>query len=340
MTSPSPTELQRWSHEVARDPGAPSFVHLAEAYRRQGHREAALRVCLRGLSRHPAHVDAHALLGRLYLERGERDRAADEWSIVLRLDPDNFEAHRGLGFYSLERGDLGSAERHLARGRALRPDDRTVAAAVELLRERQSQVAAGAPARAARHPPGRPKGEKPTPFAGSSVERSDSVPGSGNDRSSTAPSSVPVFTPGSGSLAIGASSTRTPSDPARVFDELRSEASFRGAFVLDARGLVLGGRMETGVGSAGAAAEGESTTLGEVLGARLGPVVEEASRTAHHVGLGDWNGLLLETSDALLNVSPVEDGYVVVVIAARGTPPAWVARMSERACEIARPLTS
>ncbi len=304
MTSPSPLELQRWSHEVARDPGAPSFVRLAEAYRRQGHREAALRVCLRGLSRHPAHVDAHALLGRLYLERGERDRAADEWSIVLRLDPDNFEAHRGLGFFNLERGDLGSAERHLARGRSLRPDDRTVAAAVDLLRERQSRVASAA--------------SRPAPPA---------TPPSSSRRPAIA--STPAAPP----------AQRPPSDPARVFDELRAEASFRGAFVLDAQGLVLGGRLEESAGGGAAGSAGEvNATIGEVLGARLGPVVEEASRTATHVGLGQWSGLLLETSEAQLNVSPIEGGYAVVVIAARGTPPAWVGRMSERAREIARPL--
>jgi cytochrome c-type biogenesis protein CcmH/NrfG len=40
----------------------------------------------------PAHVEAHGLLALLYLEGGDHQKAADEWSMVLRIDPDNFEA--------------------------------------------------------------------------------------------------------------------------------------------------------------------------------------------------------------------------------------------------------
>jgi predicted regulator of Ras-like GTPase activity (Roadblock/LC7/MglB family) len=136
MNQTAAADLQRWSDEVARNPGAPSFVALADAYRRQGRREAALRVCLRGLDRHPSHLIARTLLSKLYLERGDRDRAVAEWRFVLRLDPDNFEAHRGLGFLALEQGGLAESERHLGRAAALHPGDRTVAGALELVRRR------------------------------------------------------------------------------------------------------------------------------------------------------------------------------------------------------------
>lgn len=57
MTSgPAIADLQRLSEEVARDPGSSSFLPLAEAYRRMGKTQAALRVCLRGLERSPGHV--------------------------------------------------------------------------------------------------------------------------------------------------------------------------------------------------------------------------------------------------------------------------------------------
>ena len=101
MADPDVAELQRWSEEVARDPASMSFLPLARAYRRQGRRDAALSLCLRGLAQHPTHVGAHALLAVLYLESGDRELACDEWSTVLRLDPHNFEAHRGLGFVAL-----------------------------------------------------------------------------------------------------------------------------------------------------------------------------------------------------------------------------------------------
>lgn len=154
----APADLQRWSEEVARDPGAPSFVPLADAYRRQGNRDAALRLCLRGLERDPANVQAHTLLARLYLEVGEREKAFDEWGTALRLDSANFEANRGMGFVHLERGDLGSAQRALERAASERPGDVAVKEALAVLRDRlgdieaQAQAQAPDPAQSARVP--------------------------------------------------------------------------------------------------------------------------------------------------------------------------------------------
>ena len=83
----SERDLQRWTLEVARDPGAPSFVQLARLYRRQGHRQAARDVVIRGLERSPRHVDARALLALLYMEDGDREGARDEWETLLQLEP-------------------------------------------------------------------------------------------------------------------------------------------------------------------------------------------------------------------------------------------------------------
>ncbi|MBI3081484.1 MAG: tetratricopeptide repeat protein, partial [Gemmatimonadetes bacterium] len=114
-------DLQRLSQEVARDPASLAFLPLARAYRRQGQREAALRLCLRGLERHPTHVEAHTLLALLYLEAGDRERAFDEWATALRFDPENFDAHRGMGFLCLERGEYNAACWHLERAAEQRP---------------------------------------------------------------------------------------------------------------------------------------------------------------------------------------------------------------------------
>lgn len=140
MTRPDAAELQRWSEEVARDPASMSFLPLARAYRRQGRRDAALRLCLRGLERHPTHVGAHALLALLYLESGDRELASDEWSTVLRLEPENFDAHRGLGFVALEREDWSRARHHLERASELRPGDPAIEGALRLLAEREAAM--------------------------------------------------------------------------------------------------------------------------------------------------------------------------------------------------------
>src|SRR5262245_45988831 len=112
-SSAAPADLQRWSEDVARDPASLAFVPLDRAYRKQGRRDAALKLCLRGLLHHPSNVDAHALLALLYFESGHRAQAYDEWATVLRFDPEHFEALRGLGFYHLEQGDDAAALRSL-----------------------------------------------------------------------------------------------------------------------------------------------------------------------------------------------------------------------------------
>ncbi len=136
-------DLQRWSRDVAEDPGSPSFVPLARAYRRQGQREAALNVTLRGLERNPEHVEGHALLALLYVDVGERQRAGDEWDTILRLDPDNFDARRGLGFLALERGNLESARAHLRAAAGIRPGDPAVGQALEVLARREAASVPG-----------------------------------------------------------------------------------------------------------------------------------------------------------------------------------------------------
>jgi predicted regulator of Ras-like GTPase activity (Roadblock/LC7/MglB family) len=137
MRNTAPADLQRWSEELARNPASLSFLPLARAHRRNGRRDLATRVCLRGLEHHPGHVEAHALLALLYLEGGDRDRAGDEWSMVLRLKPGNFEALRGMGFRYLEQNDLTRARQHLERAALIRPSDPAVQEALRLLGQRQ-----------------------------------------------------------------------------------------------------------------------------------------------------------------------------------------------------------
>jgi predicted regulator of Ras-like GTPase activity (Roadblock/LC7/MglB family)/predicted Zn-dependent protease len=212
MNGPAAADLQRWSAEVARDPTSPAFVPLARAFRRQGRRDAALRLCLRGLEHNPSHVEAHLLLALLCLDVGDRDRACDEWAIVLRLEPERFEANRGMGFYYLERGDYGRARRHLERAAATRPEEPAVREALALLRDR-APAAAAPPPRALAEPPFRPAAGAPAPAV-------------------TAPPPT----------------TRVPRDPGRLFEPMLADPPFIGAMVIDMQGLVVAGSTREGSG--------------------------------------------------------------------------------------------
>lgn len=142
--SAAAARVREWSEEVARDPASLRFFPLAEIYRAQGRREAALRLCLRGLSRHPEHLEAHHLLGQLYLEGGDAERAADEWEEALRLAPDHAPSRRAAGLLAAERGEWQRARRHLDALASAGPLDRAAAAAHSEARARHAPPASGA----------------------------------------------------------------------------------------------------------------------------------------------------------------------------------------------------
>lgn len=287
-------DIQRWSEEVARDPAAPAFLSLARAYRRQGRRDAALRICLRALERQPTHVEGHALLALLYLETGEREKASDEWATVLRLDPGNFDAHRGLGFVYLERGDYDAARRHLEEAARVRPEDPAVRDALALARAGGVGAPAGASGGA----------------AGASAGADAVMPAAGAAETQ------------GGAGAAGHTASRVPRS---VFEELMADSRFLGALVLDVRGAVTAGTLAMG-GQGG----------DDVLGAVFGEAVEEAARLAGVLGIGAWQGILLHTDAALLNLSPLGGGYTLVVAGTPDAPDDWMLRTADRARALGR----
>jgi tetratricopeptide (TPR) repeat protein len=306
MTKPAPADVQRWSLEVARDPGAPTFVNLADAYRRQGNLDGALRVCMRGLERRPDHAGAHALLARLYLEKGEREKAFDEWGVVLRLDPAHFEANRGMGFVRLERGDLLGARTYLERAAARRPGDALTREALELV-DRKA---------ASRQPL---LGHQAAD--GDSAARAGAVSGGGSARGARL---APAPQPSTAAAPAPPPVAAPPSDPARLFESLRGGGPFDGALLVDAAGFVIGGRL------------GPDAAQAEAAGAALGGAAAEAERAAAMLGLGEWTGVLLHTDTSSAHIGPVAGGHAVMIAASADAPTGWVLHTADAAADIAR----
>jgi tetratricopeptide (TPR) repeat protein len=294
---------------VARDAASLSFVPLARAYRRQGRRDAALRLCLRGLEHHPAHVEGHALLAILYFESGQRLKAYDEWSMVLTLDPDNFDALRGMGFYYLEQDDNEAAQRHLERAAASKPADPAVREALRIIRERtQQQPATKTVEIAAVAAP-----QTLEPWQQESVGWSTPAP---------APAGAPPQTR-NGAATRGASVT-TSLDPIHLFDPVLRGGQVLGALLLDAQGLVLAGSLG-----------GELGRNAEALGAILSVAIQEAARTTSHLALGSWHGVLLEADSAVLHLAPVQHDKIVLLAANRNAPAGWVLHSAQHAAALA-----
>jgi predicted regulator of Ras-like GTPase activity (Roadblock/LC7/MglB family) len=139
-------DVSRLSDELARDPASLVFVPLGETLRRRGQLDLALRVAVRGLERHPHLTDGHDLLARIAVDRGELQRAFDEWDMVLRLSDGHAGALRGMGFVCFQQGRLAEAEQYLSAAATAAPQDEGIVQALANVRAARSHEDAAQPA--------------------------------------------------------------------------------------------------------------------------------------------------------------------------------------------------
>lgn len=127
-------DIRALSAQLAQDPQSLVFLRLGEALRRKGQLEAALRVAMNGLERHPHLADAHDLYARILTDKHDYERAFDEWDMAVRIAPHHTGALKGLAFLYFKVGDVEQAEAHLAAAKRVEPDDPTIDQAFEMIR--------------------------------------------------------------------------------------------------------------------------------------------------------------------------------------------------------------
>jgi tetratricopeptide (TPR) repeat protein len=127
-------DVRALSAQLAQDPQSLVFLRLAEALRRKGQLDQALRVALNGLERHPHLADAHDLYARVLTDKHDYERAFDEWDMALRIAPNHTGALKGLAFLYFKVGDLQQAESHLELAKRIEPDDPSIQQAVAMVR--------------------------------------------------------------------------------------------------------------------------------------------------------------------------------------------------------------
>jgi tetratricopeptide (TPR) repeat protein len=125
------------------------FLRLAELLRQKRQLDAALRVAISGLERHPHLADAHDLYARVLADKHDYERAFDEWDMALRIAPNHTGALKGLAFLYFKVGDVDQARAHLETALKGDPDDVTLTQALEMVQQ-------GAPANADAAPPDTP----------------------------------------------------------------------------------------------------------------------------------------------------------------------------------------
>ena len=119
-------DVKALSAELAGDPQSLVFLRLGEMLRQKRQFDAASRVAIHGLERHPHLADAHDLLARILADSHDYERAFDEWDMTLRIAPQHTGALKGLAFLYFKIGDLAQAEAHLEAARVATPDDPTI----------------------------------------------------------------------------------------------------------------------------------------------------------------------------------------------------------------------
>lgn len=343
-------EIRRLSDELAREPASLVFLPLGEALRRQGQTDFALKVALRGLERHPHNADAHDLLARIAVDRGELERAFDEWDMVLRFAPRHAGARKGMGFVLFRQGKLEEAERYLAEAMEADGEDQSTIAALAHVRRAlgrpmsemppapQRPSDAGRPAlpplpemplqpRASGEtrvsgPHHRASGEtraadlRPAPSGGALPEPpwlTDTLRNSGQP----APAPEPAGDPREREALAR--------NPRALFADLIGDAD-QTALLLDADGFVLAGAYVTS----------DSRDVAQEVGAELTGVSDEAQRAMRHLDLGDWQQIIVETEVATIALAPGPRGGLLLVAADGAMPLGMVRRFLDRAVARAR----
>lgn len=135
-------ELARLTERYEEQPAGRVFAPLADCHRKLGQLDSALQICLTGLARHPEYSSAQLILGKIFLDRGEDDRARESLERVLELDPQNLLAMRLLAELAERLGELHEAQ---VRWRQLDALDYDPALTSERLAELAGRIEGGGP---------------------------------------------------------------------------------------------------------------------------------------------------------------------------------------------------
>ena len=293
-------EIKTLSAELARDPHSLVFLRLGDLLRQRGQLDAAHRVALNGLERHPHLADAHDLYARILADKRDYERAFDEWDMARRIAPGHMGALKGLAFLYFKVGDVAQAVAHLEEAERVAPDDFNIQQALAMVR-------------------GQPMGSAAARTSG----HAGLQPGSPSAPSASTPPPAPLPPP----PAVAEEPMAPPAGPLedrRVFAGL--EGAQEGLLLLDAAGRVLGGALRDWNGA----------DVTEAVAAYLAGVSLEAGRTAKLLGLGAWTGLAAEGQLGHIHLAQPGPDALLLLVRDRSVPMGRLAIIAQRAAMTAR----
>jgi len=105
---------------------------------------------------------------------------------------------------------------------------------------------------------------------------------------------------------------------------LATEGEQVDVLVLDAEGLVLAGSLR----------RADGVDVAPDVGGALAGVAQDGLWAAEHLGLGAWQEIVVETSDAAVALAPVGEGGVLLVAARSPLPLGRLRRILRRCCSL------
>lgn len=120
MTNEKIDELKK---KISKDPLSKLFVPLAEEYKKIGMVDEAINILLTALKNQPYYKSAMVALGKMYLHKGMRTEAMEEFEKVVSLIPDNLLAHKKLADIYYKQGNVDRAVKECTIILELNPND-------------------------------------------------------------------------------------------------------------------------------------------------------------------------------------------------------------------------
>lgn len=196
-------EIDKYLSAYAKDPKSRVFAALAEAYRRAGMKEEAIKVAEEGLRFHPNLPSALVTLGRAYFEAGDPIKARPLLERVAQQSPDNLAAQRALAQLYLQAGETQlarSAFQAILRANPADPEAQTRLKELNMGSDPKVNINLPPPASAPTPPPASapPTAPAPSPKAPEAPSAAAPVPAqaAAQEKTQAAPvASIPAIRP-------------------------------------------------------------------------------------------------------------------------------------------------
>ncbi|MCK4667001.1 tetratricopeptide repeat protein, partial [Candidatus Dependentiae bacterium] len=132
-------KINEYLNELQHDPSSTIFAKLADAYRKNGDYDPALKVVEEGIQKNPEFIKGWIVWGKILADSGRNDDAIDKFKKVTELNSDNLSAYLFLGRLYKKVNNLESALDSFNKSFKLSPDDEDILEEIENLKTKISE---------------------------------------------------------------------------------------------------------------------------------------------------------------------------------------------------------